>query len=151
MCTNAHVYLYVCAHKRTCVPLCTWAHSSCSIKRAFLAMAAKRGRRKSERGRSLQLQDLINFKFILSSTWSCFRWSDIKSCFYNFFFTSSHILSLLIIYICSWLALSIYMYSFLINIYSSILWSHICSWLALVEDQRWPKGRKVIEPTARWH
>ena len=137
LCTNAHVYLYVCAHKRTCVPLCTCAHGSCSIKPAFLAMAAKRGRRKSEGGRSLQLQDLINFKFILSSTWSCFRWSDMnwqKSWFLTTFFLLPPI------YHHSWLYIILVgliithmflvpgsenMYSLLINIYLSLLWSHM--------------------------
>ena len=136
LCTNAHVYLYVRAQthtctymyvrKRTCVPLCTWAHGSCSIKRAFLAMAAKRGRRKSERGRSLQLQDLINFKFILSSTWSCFRWSNIKSCFLQLFvYFFPYIITPDYIYM--FLVGSEYIYSLLIIIYLSLFWSYTCS------------------------
>ena len=135
--TCEHMY---CVRTHTLV-LDVCAYGSCSIKRAFLAMAAKRGRRKSERGRSLQLQDLINFKIILSSTESCFRWSNMnwqRSCFFT---TTSPILSLLIIYhlgwpsdhtyICSWLALSICIHFWLIYIYHSSDHIYVPGWLSL--------------------
>ena len=160
--STVNIYITCTVYKRTRVPLsmCAQTHMCAFMyvgawfvlnQTGFSRNGSKKRKEKIWEGPLPTIARLDQFKIHSQQHLKLFQVVRYKVMFFTTFFLLLPIYYHSWLYICSWSALSIYMYSFLINIYLSLLWSHICSWLALVEDQRWPKGREVIEPTARWH
>ena len=129
--STVNIYITCTVYKRTRVPLsmCAQTHMCAFMyvgawfvlnQTGFSRNGSKKRKEKIWEGPLPTIARLDQFQIHSQQHLKLFQVVRYKVMFFTtFFLTSSHILSLLIIYICSWLALSICIHFWLIYIYHS--------------------------------